>query len=174
MFQLVDDSVHVWMPSRSKQGIEETEYDPDSVAKKMGVKPDQIVDLKALMGDTSDNIPGVKGVGSKTAQLLIQTFGTLDAIYDRIEILKATGEKDSVIKGAVLQKLINGKADAYLSQKLARIDRAVPIDFMLDPCKVSSYEKEKVSEMFERLEFRSLISLLPKDEFELGIQNALF
>lgn len=174
MFQLVDKTTHVWMPARGKQGIEETEYDSAGVEKKMGVKPEQIVDLKALMGDTSDNIPGVRGVGSKTAQTLIQQFGTLEKLYHRVEEIQQSGEKDAVIKGALLQKLSDGKEDAYLSQKLARIDRAVPIDFSLDPCKVSSYDKEKVSELFEEMEFRSLINLLPKDEFELGIQNALF
>lgn len=174
MFQLVDEHTHVWMPARGKQGIEETEYDEVGVERKMGVKPTQIVDLKALMGDASDNIPGVKGVGSKTAQTLIQTFGSLEALYDRLEAIQASGEKDAVIKGALLEKLAKGKEDAYLSQKLARIDRAVPVEFTLDPCKISGYDKEKVSEMFEKLEFRSLINLLPKDEFELGIQNALF
>lgn len=174
LFQLVDDRVHVWMPSRGRQGIEETEYDPAGVAKKMGVRPDQIVDLKALMGDSSDNIPGVKGVGTKTAQNLITAFGDLDAIYKRLEEVKETGEKDSVIKGALIEKLSSDKENAYLSQKLARIDRAAPVEFALEPCKVSGYDKQKVSKMFENLEFRSLISLLPKDEFELGVQSALF
>lgn len=174
MFQLVDEKTHVWMPSRSKQGIDETEYDPQGVTTKMGVRPDQIVDLKALMGDSSDNIPGVKGVGSKTAQTLIQTFQNLDAIYAKLEELEKTGEKDPVLKGALLQKLREGKDDAYLSQKLARIDRTVPIDFTLEPCQVSSYDKEKVSQLFDKLQFRSLVPLLPKDEFELGIQSALF
>ncbi|MDQ5951464.1 MAG: 53EXOc protein [Patescibacteria group bacterium] len=174
MFQLVDDNVHVWMPARGKQAIEETEYDSDGVEQKMGVKPNQIVDLKALMGDSSDNIPGVRGVGTKTAQILIQTFGSLEGLYQRVAEIQETEGKDTVLKGALLQKLINGKEDAYLSQKLARIDRDAPIDFLLEPCKISSYDKEKVSKMFEDLEFRSLITLLPKDEFELGIQNALF
>jgi DNA polymerase-1 len=61
-----------------------------------------------------------------------------------------------------------------MSQKLATIDRTVPIEFTLEPCSISSYDKEKVSELFEKLDFKSLISLLPKDEFELGIQEALF
>lgn len=174
MFQLVNESVHVWMPARSKHGIEETEYDSAGVATKMGVRPDQIVDLKALMGDSSDNIPGIKGVGAKTAQSLIQHFGSLDAIFERVSALQDSGEPDPVIKGALLQKLLTGKDDAYLSQSLARIDTSAPLEFMLEPCKVSSYDKEKVSQIFEELEFRSLITLLPKDEFELGIQDALF
>lgn len=174
LLQLVDEHVHVWMPARGKQGIEETEYDATGVEKKMGVKPEQVIDLKALMGDTSDNIPGVKGVGAKTAQSLIQTYGSVDALYKRLDKIQVSGEKDTLIKGALVQKLIDGKEDAYLSKELATIDRNVPIEFTLEPCKISSYDKEKVSKLFEELEFRSLINLLPKDEFELGIQNALF
>lgn len=174
LFQLVTDTTHVWMPGRGKQKSEDTEYDIEGVVKKMGVRPDQIVDLKALMGDASDNIPGVAGIGSKTATTLITTFGSLDSVYTRLDELNQSQEKDPVIKGAVFTKLIAGKEAAYMSQKLATIDRAVPIEFTLEPCSVSSYEKEKVSELFEKLDFKSLISLLPKDEFELGIQDALF
>lgn len=174
LFQLVTDTTHVWMPGRGKQKSEDTEYDIGGVVKKMGVRPDQIVDLKALMGDASDNIPGVAGIGSKTAATLITTFGSLDNVYKRLDELSQSQEKDPVIKGAVFTKLIAGKEAAYMSQKLATIDRAVPIEFTLEPCSVSSYEKEKVSELFEKLDFKSLISLLPKDEFELGIQDALF
>lgn len=174
LFQLVTDRTHVWMPGRGKNKGEDTEYDIEGVVKKMGVRPDQIVDLKALMGDASDNIPGVAGIGSKTAATLITTFESLDGVYKKVEELSASQEKDPVIKGAVFTKLIAGRENAYMSQKLATIDRNVPIDFTLEPCSVSSYEKEKVSQLFEKLDFKSLISLLPKDEFELGIQDALF
>ncbi|PIR61905.1 MAG: hypothetical protein COU66_01330 [Candidatus Pacebacteria bacterium CG10_big_fil_rev_8_21_14_0_10_44_11] len=173
LFQLVNGDVHVWMPGRGK-GSTDTEYDSEEVNHKMGVRPDQIVDLKALMGDASDNIPGIKGVGAKTAQALIQQFETLDGVYTRLAQLQETGEKDLFIKGALFQKLVDGKDDAYLSQKLATIDRQAPITFELEPCRVSSYDKEAVSSLFEKLEFRSLIKLLPKDEFELGVQSALF
>lgn len=175
LFQLVDDDkVHVWMPARGKQKGEDTEYDDAGVLKKMGVRPDQIVDLKSLMGDASDNIPGVKGIGAKTAAALITNFETLDAVYEKVAQLQESEETDPIIKGAVLTKLVAGKENAYLSQELARIDRDVPIEFELEPCSVASYDKEKVSELFEKLQFNSLISLLPKDEFELGIQDALF
>lgn len=175
LFQLVDDDkVHVWMPARGKQKGADTEYDDAGVLAKMGVRPDQIVDLKSLMGDASDNIPGVKGVGAKTAATLITAFETLDAVYKRVAELQESEETDPIIKGAVLTKLVAGKENAYLSQELARIDREVPIEFELEPCSVASYDKEKVSELFEKLQFNSLISLLPKDEFELGIQDALF
>lgn len=174
LFQLVTDRTHVWMPGRGKQKSEDTEYDIEGVVKKMGVRPDQIVDLKALMGDASDNIPGVPGIGAKTASTLITTFDSLDGVYKRVTELQESGATDAVIKGAVLTKLVSGKDSAYMSQQLATIDRAVPIDFTVEPCSVSSYEKEKVSELFEKLDFKSLIPLLPKDEFELGIQSALF
>lgn len=174
LFQLVDTKVHVWMPARGKKNNGDTEYDEAGVQDKMGVRPNQIVDLKALMGDASDNIPGVKGIGSKTATTLVQTFDSLDGVYKRVDEIAEKNEKDPVIKGAVLTKLQTGKELAYLSQNLARIQRDVQITFELEPCAVSSYNKEKVSQLFEKLDFKSLISLLPKDEFELGIQDALF
>ena len=174
LLQLVDEKVHVWMPCRGKQKGEDTEYDEAGVLKKMGVRPDQVVDLKSLMGDASDNIPGVKGIGAKTAVALITAFDSLDGVYKRVAELQDSGEKDPIIKGAVFTKLAADKENAYISQELAQIDRAVPIEFELEPCAVASYEKEVVSKLFEKLAFHSLISMLPKDEFEMGIQDALF
>lgn len=175
MFQLVDEQTHVWMPARGKFGVD-TEYDPESVQKKMGVTPAQIVDLKALMGDTSDNIPGVKGIGPKTAVQLIQEFKNIEGVYATVEKIAATGEKpkSGFIKGNLFERLRADKENAFLSKKLATIDRHAPIEFQLEPCLVSDYDKEKIAELFIQLEFKSLIGLLPKDTFELGVQSALF
>lgn len=173
MFQLVDDQTHVWMPARGKYG-EDTEYDDQKVFEKMGVYPNQIVDLKALMGDTSDNIPGVKGIGPKTAAQLIQTYKNLDAIYARVAEVTETGDKDLLIKAGTLEKLKNDKENAYLSRDLATINREAPIIFELSPCKVTDYDKAKVVDLFNSLDFKSLIDLLPSDSFETGVQNALF
>jgi DNA polymerase-1 len=141
----------------------------------MGVTPTQVVDLKALMGDTSDNIPGVKGIGAKTAVTLVTTFGSLASVYERVSYLQADPtQKDPVIKGAVLQNLIQDKENAFLSQKLAKIDRIVPIKFTLEPCRVSDYDKEQTVKLFEELDFKSLVPLLPDDTFESGVQDALF
>ncbi len=177
LFQLVDPQVTVWIPARAvRKGVQthDIEYDSEGVLKKMGVFPNQIVDLKALMGDASDNIPGVKGVGQKTAVNLIATFGSLDGVYEVVEDESKRNKHASLFKPALTQKLLAEKTQAYLSQNLARIQRDVPIEFTLDDCLLRSYDKAVVAERFEELEFRSLISLLPKDQFELSVQEALF
>lgn len=172
LFQLVDDHVHVWVPGRGKRSVD-TEYDAGSVLKKMGVPPERVVDLKALMGDPSDNIPGVKGVGPKSAVRLLTEYGSLDGIYEAVEAL-TPGESTALLKGALLEKLKEDKQAAYDSYKLATIQRDVKIDFSLEPCKVSSYSKEAVTTLFKELDFQSLLSLLPKDSFETEVQQALF
>lgn len=174
LLQLVDDQTHVWIPARGKYGGN-TEYDRKAVQEKMGVTPAQIVDLKALMGDSSDNIPGVKGIGPKTAAGLITTFGTVDGVYKRVTELQTNrAQKDPLIKGAVFENLVQEKENAYISQKLAQIDRDVPITFQLSPCRVSDYDKTITIDLFNRLDFKSLIPLLPDDSFESGVQEALF
>lgn len=173
LFQLVDEYTHIWMPARGKFG-RDTEYDAAGVLKKMQVTPEQIVDLKALMGDSSDNIPGVKGIGAKTAAALIERFGSLDTIYKKLDELETQNEDDDLIKGAVRKKLLAGRDAAYMSQKLATIDREVKLDFILEKCVVTDYDKGKVYELFETLGFKSLMELLPRDKFESEVQNALF
>lgn len=174
LLQLVDDNTHVWMPARGKFASDK-EYDAPAVLDKMGVTPAQVVDLKALMGDSSDNIPGVKGVGPKTAVALITTYKNLAAVYERVAELEADPtQKDPLIKGAVFKNLVADKENAFLSQKLAKIERNVPIEFALEPCKVSDYDKAETVKIFEQLDFKSLVPLLPKDNFEAGIQDALF
>ena len=108
LLQLVDANTRVELPTRGNRPPEI--YDDAAVIEKFGVRPDQIVDYKAMVGDTSDNIPGVRGVGPKTATKLLNEYETLDAIYDNID----------AIKGATHKKLVEGKDNAYLSQKLAR------------------------------------------------------
>lgn len=176
LLQLVTDCVHVWMPPRGKEGVE-LEYGPAEVLNLLKVTPAQVPDLKGLMGDTSDNIPGVKGIGPKTAQTLIQRFQSVEGVYEAVTAAQdgsAEPEVLSVLKGSILTKLIADKESALLSKKLATIDREAPVSFNLGPCKVSDFDKQAVIELFERLLFKSLIPLLPKDDFELGVQNALF
>jgi DNA polymerase-1 len=172
-FQLVDETTHVWMPGRGKGSVD-TEYDAVGVKVKMGVAPEGIIEIKALMGDSSDNIPGVKGIGEKGAVKLIQTFGTVEKIYEVLENGQLSDEEAAVLKGALREKLIAGKAEAFMSRQLATIDRHVPIELNLDACRVSEYDKEKATELFHQFDFKSLVSLLPQDEFELGVQDALF
>lgn len=168
--QLVDDDTHVWMPGRGKNQTDR-EYDIEAATEKMGVPPTQLVDLKALMGDASDNIPGVKGVGPKTAIALIQQFGSLDALYQSLEDGSALQRG---LKPAVVAKLIAEKPQAYLSQSLAQIERSVPLTFALQDCTVNGYDKGTVVELFNQYDFHSLIPLLPPDAFETSVQEALF
>ena len=173
LLQLVNEDVSVWIPG--SKWSKDTEYFEAEVIRKMGVRPAQVVDLKALMGDASDNIPGVKGIGKVTARKLLSEFGTLEALYDAIEKVTTSGEKHPLLKGSVLKKLVSDKEMAFVSQDLARIDTDVlPADFELQKCTVRDYDKQEVIDVFEELEFSSLIRMLPTDRFEESIQEALF
>ncbi len=178
LLQLVSDHTHVWLPGRGKNSVD-TEYDFEQVKVRIGVRPDQIVDLKALMGDSSDNIPGVAGIGPKTATQLIQAFGSLFDLYQVVDQLasdrsKIDGLGRGVLRGALLEKLIKDKENAFISQKLATITRQAPIEIDLESCRVMEYDKDRAVKLFELLDFKSLIPLLPKDSFEIGVQTALF
>lgn len=129
-----------------------TNYGRTEFAEKYGVTPDAFIDIKALMGDSSDNIPGVKGIGEKTAISLIQAYGSIDAIYNSIDEIEVTD--------SVRRKLADGKESAYLSRELAEIDRAVPIDFDFEAAKRSDYNTPKLAELFARLNFNSFIKKL--------------
>ncbi|MCB9005639.1 MAG: DNA polymerase I, partial [Ardenticatenaceae bacterium] len=148
LLQLVDGNTRVELPTRGSQPSEV--YDETAVINKFGVRPDQIVDYKALVGDTSDNIPGVRGVGQKTAAKLLNTYDTLDAIYENLP----------AIKGAMGKKLAEGRDDAYLSQKLARIITDAPITLDLDACVTQDFDARAVLGLFQELEFRSLTNML--------------
>ncbi len=169
MFQLVNDKIHVWLPPRGKHPADE--YDTQKVVQKIEVKPNQVIDMKALMGDSSDNIPGIKGIGPKSAVALLDKFKTLDGVYEAVAEFE---QHPDILKGALLKKLQSGKEDAYLSQRLATIDQDVPIKLDLASCKVTGYDKREAVKLFQDLEFRSLIHLLPSDDFELSIQDSLF
>lgn len=179
ILQLVDDeNTHVFIPGRGRFS-KDKEYDEAGVIQKLGVRPNQVPDLKSLMGDPSDNIPGVKGIGEKTATKLIQEFGALENLYETVDELatqEAAGHKTQhqLLKGAVLKKLITDKAMAFLSKKLATITHDAPLEFNLDACITKDYDKNKVADLFEKYKFNSLKGLLPKDEFEESVQEALF
>jgi DNA polymerase-1 len=167
LLQLVTDHTHVFIPGRGKHSVN-TEYDPATVLQIMGITPEQVTDYKALMGDPSDNIPGVKGVGPKTAVTLIKEYGCIEKLYEVID----TGTID--LKPALLEKLVRDKDSAFLSKKLATVERHSPIKLDLNSCRVSGYDKDEAAEVFEGLGFKSLIGALPADDFEIGVQNALF
>lgn len=147
--QLVDDNTSVFT---LKRGVTDTiTYTPEIVQEEFGFGPGAIVDYKGLRGDPSDNIPGVKGVGDKTAKELLGTYGSIEAIYKHLEKLP----------NRVQSKLKDGKQDALLSKDLATIKQDVPITFDLDSARVDTYQGEKLLELLTRLEFRSLLRRLP-------------
>ncbi|HET6446103.1 MAG TPA: 5'-3' exonuclease H3TH domain-containing protein, partial [candidate division Zixibacteria bacterium] len=147
LMQLVDDNTRIELPPGRYQR-EPTVYDRALVFEKLGVRPDQVVDYKALVGDKSDNIPGVRGVGAKTAERLLAQYDTLDGIYENL----------AEVKGATQKKLDEGKEDAYLSYKLAKIVTDVPIKLDIDACTTQDFDRNVVVELFRELEFRSLTS----------------
>ncbi len=143
--QLVDEDTSIFTLRR---GVKDTViYDEEGVKKKYGIRPDQIVDYKALRGDASDNIPGVKGVGEKTAIALLQQFGSLKNIYENL---------DKVEKKAVREKLRKGKEDAFLSYKLATIVTDLKIRVDLADAEVDKFNREKLMDFFKKMGFQSL------------------
>ena len=148
LLQLVDDRIIVSLPGRSLS--ESKDYLPADVAEDMGVHPDQVVDFKALEGDKSDNIPGVSGVGEKTAASLLQEYGTLDEIYAHLDDLTPGLKK----------RLEEGRDSAYLSQKLARIVTDLNISIDLEKARSEHFDPKHVEALFRELEFRSLFNRL--------------
>jgi DNA polymerase-1 len=146
LLQLVDDRIMVSLPGRSLS--DSKDYLARDVQEQLGVRPDQVVDFKALVGDTSDNIPGVAGIGDKTAAALLEKYGDLDNIYAHLEEQPAGARK----------KLESGRESAYLSQKLARIVTDLDIPFDLESARTTRFDPREVEALFRELEFRSLYS----------------
>ncbi|MFH1367077.1 MAG: DNA polymerase I [Patescibacteria group bacterium] len=154
--QLINDKTKVYT---LKKGVsEEIVYDETHVRQRYGFGPDQVIDYKALRGDPSDNIPGVKGIGEKTAGDLIKDFGSLENIYKALEKGGKSAEK---IKERYQNLLKEHKEEAFLSKKLATIERKTPIEFNLEKAAVKNYDRTKVVTLFSELEFRSLLNKLP-------------
>lgn len=144
--QLISDNVHTLM---TKKGISEIEeYDIERLKEKYGIAPAQITDLKGLMGDASDNIPGVPGVGEKTALQLIYQFGTVENTLANVSEIK---------KNKVRENVSGNMENAILSKRLATIARDVPIGFKLDDYTLKEADKEKLYSIFAELEFKGLI-----------------
>ncbi|MFH0828704.1 MAG: DNA polymerase I [Candidatus Kerfeldbacteria bacterium] len=159
--QLVDKDTTVYT---LKKGLGETmTYDAGAVQERFGILPAQLIDYKALRGDPSDNIPGVHGIGEKTASELIAKFGTIEKLYSALE-KKSTKTKD--IPDGVREKLEHGRKDAFLSKRLATITRDVPVLFSLDEAARKHYDRSKVAALFRDLEFTSLLNKLPDDAEE--------
>jgi DNA polymerase-1 len=147
-------------------------FDEAGVKGKYQLTPAQIIEYKALAGDSSDNIPGIKGIGKKTATKLLHEMDTVEGIYEEID--SGILHHRDILKGALLQKLMDGRESAFESKKLVTIVTDVPLEFNLDEALIKEYDKEEVIRLFEEYEFRSLIGKLPQDEFEEAVQEALF
>lgn len=150
MLQLVDPHVHVFALKKGLSNIEL--YSPKSFEAKYGIRVDQFLDMKSLKGDSSDNIPGVPGIGEKGAIELLKEYETLDGVYENL----------ALIKDSLRKKLEAGKDLAYLSKQLARIWTDAPIKLDLTAVDGSNSQPEKVLQMFQKLEFRNLARQLPE------------
>lgn len=144
LLQLVNEQTIVELPPGQYEKSP-TFYDVAAVVARFGVRPNQFVDYKALVGDTSDNIPGVKGIGEKTAAKLLQDFATLDNVYANL----------GQVAKAVRAKLESGRDDAYLSYQLARIVTDAPITLDLTGCITTQFDPQRALPLFQELEFRS-------------------
>ncbi len=154
--QLVTKNTHVLLTTTSKGQTKTEVYTPDEVVQKYGITPDKLVDMKGLMGDASDNIPGVSGVGEKTAMNLIGEYQTLENLYENLE--------NGKIKGALLTKLKDGRDMAFLSRSLSTIVKDVPIQTKIDEMKTSEPDNPALLEMFRRLGFNSFIKRFELEE----------
>ena len=146
--QLVDKNTKVYSLRKGVKDI--VLYDEAEVEKKYGLRPEQVLDYKALRGDPSDNIPGVTGIGEKTATELLRKFGSLENIYENI----------ALVPGKLKEKLLQYKEQAFLSRELAKIDKNVPIDFNLKECQWG-YDKGKAEKALKELNFNSLLNRMP-------------
>jgi DNA polymerase-1 len=152
LLQLVNKKVKLFMPVK---GLSEAKiYDAEAAKERMGVMPDKIVDLKALMGDPSDNYPGVDGIGPKTAISLLTQFGSVERIYKHLKDIKNQN---------LAAKLEKGRDSAFISQKLAQVVLDAPVKLDLETAKLpEDFLTEKVIETFGKFEFRTLLKRLTK------------
>lgn len=151
-FQLASDVITIRIP-RTKMGKTETEdYDASKIKEEYGVKPIQLIQVKGLMGDTSDNIPGVPGVGEKTALKLIKEYEDIDTLYNKLE----NGTADD-IKGALKDKLEKNKELAIISRTLGTILRDAPLEISINDLSIKEWDKEAVTNKFKELKFNRFI-----------------
>ncbi len=161
VLQLIDNSTQVWL---TKKGISEVvKVDKNNMQELFGYSPSQVIDMKSLMGDSSDNIPGVSGVGEKTALSLITQYQTLDNVYKNIDN----------IKGKTNEKLVNGKEMAYLSYKLATIKTDCNLKFSINEFRYDFPFNKDVKEIFECYQFRTLLKRTELFINENGISLSL-
>lgn len=161
LVQLVDDHVFLFAPTK---GVSETTiYTPQSVVAKYTFAPDKMVFFKALAGDSSDNIPGIPGIGQVSAKKIVNQFDGLDDLYTHLQ----RGGSITGLSPRLIEKIRDGKESAYTSFTLATIDCQVPITLKLNECKTHDFDREKVMDTLIKLDFRSLIKELPGASVEV-------
>ncbi len=163
-FQLTSERIKVRIP-RTKAGKTETEdYDKEKVRKEYGLNPTKLIEVKGLQGDSSDNIPGVPGIGPKTAITLIKKYKTLEELYKAIE------EGTDDLKGKMRQNIIDNKELAFLSRELGTIDTKVPLEETLEDLQVKEWDRKKVLEIFRELDFKRYIERFNLEDDEIKEQ----
>jgi DNA polymerase-1 len=150
-FQLIGPHVRVMTPRRSFGDT--IIYDQERIRERYGLEPEQLIDYKGLVGDTSDNVPGVRGVGDKTATRLLNQYGTVEAIYDHLDEVSSTRFRTA---------LQAGREMAFLSKHLVTITADVPVQLKLQDCRLQDLDRERIVELFRELEFRTLVDRLPQ------------
>ena len=162
--QLATENVTVRIPTTKMGNTESTDYTPEVIKEKYGIDPIQFIQIKGLMGDSSDNIPGVPGVGEKTAFSLITKYHDLDNIYNSLD----EGKELDGIKGKLKEKLIENREIAFLSRDLGTIFKEVPLDFDIDDLKIKEYNSSELYNLFVRLQFKNFIEKLGLKADESG------
>ncbi|MBI4993286.1 MAG: DNA polymerase I, partial [Candidatus Magasanikbacteria bacterium] len=160
LLQLVDDNVSVYALRKGMSDI--VMYDAEEVKKKYGFGPEHVVDYKSLRGDQSDNIPGVPGIGEKTATELIQKVGGIEEIYEQVHKVGKSIKSIKSVSDGVLKKLVAGEESARMSQKLATVVKDVPgLNFNWEDCAMKDFDRQSVVDLLRKFEFFSLIKRLP-------------
>ena len=149
-YQLISSKTNIIFPSTKMGKTDYTVYTPELLMQEKGIEPYQVIDIKSLMGDSSDNIPGVKGIGEKTAYTLIGKYTTLDNIYKNIDTLDASAK--------IIEKLKNDEEMARLSYTLATINREVPIELNYEENRVKEVNKEELYKQFKKLSFNKFLA----------------
>ena len=150
-FQLATDKVTIRIPRTKAGKTEVDEYNKKRIEEEYGIKPKQLIEVKGLQGDTSDNIPGVPGIGEKSALTLIQKYGSIENLY------KAVENNEDDLKGKQRENIINNKDLALLSKELGTIDTSVPVEVNLEELKVEEWNKQEVLKIFKELNFKRFI-----------------
>ena len=158
--QLVEDNIEIMYTRKGLSDI--VTYDLSRVREDYELEPEQLIDRKGLMGDSSDNIPGVPGIGKKTAKMLLNEFKDLDTILDNIEEVSGKKRRESLRKNS---------EQALMSRELGRIETDVPVEFDPDCCKWGDYQEGRIYELFSRLGFNSMLDRFEADRLELTAED---